>query len=279
MDKYKLIAFDMDGTLLNSEKKITNPVLSAIAEASGKGRQVVLASGRSLGELRVYKDILRYVRYWVAESGAVVYDAYNNRILYRKTFSTEVQDALVAVAEWNDTDTMFLSMSEGEIYIDSRGMENMSHYNMAAYESLFEECGRIIGDFPSFMMRNNDGFEKINIISDSSETREIVLKRLEEQKVPATFVKAEISNLECSPTGISKATGLKELCSYLNISSDQVIAVGDADNDLEMLKSVGFPIAMGNGNKHVKSVAKAVVSDNNHDGTAQAIHEYLLKTC
>lgn len=277
ISKYKAVAFDMDGTLLNSEKKITVPVLTAISDAVKEGKQVVLASGRSLAEIRVYQDKLKDIRYWVAESGSVVYDTWNDKILYRKVFDKKTEDAFAAAACRKDADFMLLAMSNGEIYISSHGMKNMAHYNMAAYESLFEKCGRVVEDFLLFMNQNNDGFEKINIITDSSATRETVLDRLEEEKIPATFVKAELSNLECSPLGTSKASGLRELFSKLRIPLEQVIAVGDADNDIQMLKSVGFPVAMGNGNEHVKSLAKAVVSDNDHDGTAQAIYEYLLR--
>lgn len=276
MSSYELIAFDMDGTLLNSEKKITRPVLDAIAEAEKQGKQVALGTGRSLGELKIYADDLKNIRYWVAESGAAVYDSYNDKFLYRKTFDPQTQQVFAEVAGWPDTDTTLFTMSMGESYIEKRAMKLLDHYNLGVYTETYEACGRLIDEDQDFIASRKEGFEKINIMSDSPETRETVYQRLLALHVPATIAKAEISNLECSPLGTSKATGIKKLCEILNLSTDNVIAVGDADNDLEMLGAVGFPIAMGNGNEHVKAVAKAVVADNDHDGTAEAIYKYLL---
>ena len=99
---------------------------------------------------------------------------------------------------------------------------------------------------------------------------------LQEAGLQLTMVYSEISSLECSPLGLSKASGLRALCEVLDIGMDQVIMVGDADNDLEALKAAGLAVAMGNANEAVKAVCDAQVADNNHDGCAQAIEYYML---
>jgi hydroxymethylpyrimidine pyrophosphatase-like HAD family hydrolase len=90
------------------------------------------------------------------------------------------------------------------------------------------------------------------------------------------MVDANISALEFSPAGVSKGSGLKNLAGLLGISTDEIIMVGDAPNDMEGLKTAGFAVAMGNAPEDVKEICDTVVADNNHDGCAEAIRRFLL---
>ena len=74
--------------------------------------------------------------------------------------------------------------------------------------------------------------------------------------------------------GVSKASGLKSLCDKLGLSMEQVVMVGDADNDIEAMKAAGMAVAMGNANEHVKEICDVEVADNNHQGCAQAIRMF-----
>ena len=85
------------------------------------------------------------------------------------------------------------------------------------------------------------------------------------------LVYSEISSLECSAAGVSKGTGLERLCGLLGIPPEACIAVGDADNDIPMLRSAGLGIAMGNAPEYVKTAADRIVSDLDHGGCAEAI--------
>ena len=88
---------------------------------------------------------------------------------------------------------------------------------------------------------------------------------------------AETSAVECSPLGISKGSALRRLCQSLGIDLEHTIAVGDSDNDLDILRSAGLGAAMGNCNDRVRYVADVVLRDCDHGGCAQAVDEYLLK--
>ena len=85
-----------------------------------------------------------------------------------------------------------------------------------------------------------------------------------------------ISTMECTPRGVSKGSGLLDLCSVLGIPAAAAIGVGDAFNDVPLLEAAGLGIAMGNSNEAALSAAGAVVADNDHDGIAQVIDLYLL---
>ena len=84
-------------------------------------------------------------------------------------------------------------------------------------------------------------------------------------------------SIEMNEKGVHKALGITKLCEYLNMNVNEVIAVGDSDNDLEILETVGLAVAMGNANERVKKIDDVIVSDNEHCGVKEAIDLYLLK--
>lgn len=102
------------------------------------------------------------------------------------------------------------------------------------------------------------------------------MEMLEKMQVPVTMVCSEISSLECSPVGLNKAVGLRTLCQELGITMDELIMVGDADNDVAALEAAGLGIAMANANEQAKKASQVQVADNNHSGCAEAIEQYLL---
>ena len=88
---------------------------------------------------------------------------------------------------------------------------------------------------------------------------------------------AEESSVEVNAKGIHKGIGLEKLCEYLNIPLSQTIVVGDADDDIEVLKKAGLAVAMGNANEKIKQLSDVIVSDNDHDGCVEVIEKYLIK--
>ena len=94
--------------------------------------------------------------------------------------------------------------------------------------------------------------------------------------VPVEMARSEVSSLEFSPQGVTKATGLLALADLLGIDRAATIAVGDADNDLDMLRAAGLGVAMGNANERAREAADVTVADNDHDGCAEAIRRFLL---
>ena len=114
----------------------------------------------------------------------------------------------------------------------------------------------------------------MNLYHATAEGRERTRKRL--AGLDLVLADAEKTALECSATGVTKGTGLLRLCEYLGVEPEETIAVGDADNDLNILETAGLAIAVGNANEHVKAVAAVVVNDCDHDGCAEAIDKYLL---
>jgi Cof subfamily protein (haloacid dehalogenase superfamily) len=269
---YQLIALDMDGTLLNHQHEITKRCLEMIEKAQKIGKQVVISTGRSLSEMQLYLDDLKMIRYMILESGACIYDLWQQKMIYQKTFdSHEIEKIYQTLIE---QDIMLHIFMDGYSYSPQECMHQMDKYQMGKYQEMFLQCVKPIKDVQEFFNKYQDHIEKVNFYHCSPQSREVSLQALEGIDVVKACV--EISSLELTPKGVDKGLGIKHLCQYLDVPLIQTIAVGDSHNDLEMLKTVGLSIAMGNANEAVKAIADKVVSDCEHDGVVEAIEQNLL---
>lgn len=152
----------------------------------------------------------------------------------------------------------------------------MADYHMAQYQEAYERITVKWENIYDEYICNPFPVEKLNLYHTSCESRARTKRRIEEAEIPVTMVLAEAASLEISSYGINKGGGLEKLCEHLGISLRETIAVGDADNDIEVLKRAGLAVAMGNANDTVKGIADVIVNDCDHDGCAQVIEEYML---
>lgn len=270
MSKYELIALDMDGTLLNSHKKISKPTIKAIEKAIDNNKQVVLSTGRAVAELELYKNELASIQYGVLESGSLVYDFKDQKIIYQEIIPFSLIKKILEFV--CDEDIMIHFLTNGKSIIHRNNRNNLKKYQMQIYQSLFNKIATPIDNFYEYAKNNK--IEKINLYHTCSQARENTYNKLKE--LPLTFTFAETSSLEISPLNITKAHGLIKLCNYLKININNTIAVGDANNDFDVLKAAGLAIGMQNANSKIKNICDVIVSDNDHDGCKEAIEKYLL---
>lgn len=272
MNQYKFIGFDMDGTLLNSKKQVSPRTLSAINKAADAGFYVALSTGRCISELRDFEGIFDHIRYYICESGALIYDSREKMVLHSETISAETMEQVFKrIAPF---DVMPYLMSGGLAYTSPDDIRNSAHFNMGIYQNMMERITEKVDNVAGFYLQTRIPVEKLNLYSASVGIRGQIAGLL--NGLPLTAAYAEGSSLELSPLDVSKASGLKWLCGYLGLSLEETIIVGDADNDAEAMKAAGLPIAMGNALPHIQALCRAVVADNDHDGCAEAVEKYLM---
>lgn len=271
MSEYKLIAFDMDGTLLDSNKRIRQDSLDAIAEAVKAGKYVALSTGRSTPEIKEYLKELKDVRYIMSSSGAYLYTNPDNQAIFDRPFEYDTVKALFKATSSFD---LMWHLHGHNGYVQKNQASHLEDYGMSIYRNLFQTLDKYVDDLQAYYEKHRDSVYKFNCYCRTPEQREIVREAVE--KLPVTIAYSEKKSIEISPEGISKASGLQKLCEYLGIETAQSIVVGDGDNDLEILKVAGLAVAMGNSNKSVLDIADVVVKDNNNGGCAQAVRDYLL---
>ena len=271
MSKYKLAAFDMDGTLLNSKQEILQTSFDAMTKAADAGKYLCLSTGRNLAELKRYRDQLPMVQYLMCISGALIVDNYTGEVVYEKSIERENIIRLFELAQ--DFDVIYHIHSDKSRF-QKEDLDKLGTYGMGQYKELFETVSTFHKDLYKDYLSNPYPVYKFNYYCKDTEVRSALEKEI--LKLPVTACYAEGKSLECSPLGISKASGLQYLCSHLGCTIDETIAVGDADNDVEIIKAAGLGIAMGNSKETVLAIADAVVADNNSGGIKEVIDKYLI---
>jgi len=273
MGKYSLIALDMDGTLFNSELKLTEGNKEAVHRAAAAGKHVVLSTGRCLGEIRDTLQVLPEIRYLVCENGSCVYDAkYDHTLHVAPVPAEEIR--------------FILDLLKGERVVLQVFHENQAFFNQKD-DSWTDACR--VGNYREIFNRTAvwdaklfDNFdarpfrvEKINLYFENARTR----ARIKEILLPRKLKLADSIGymLEVVAAEADKGTGLRMLCEHLNIPVEETIAVGDSMNDIEILRTAGLSAAMGNACEEAKTAADIVTADCDHDGVAQVIYEYLMK--
>ena len=245
MPNYKLAAFDMDGTLLNSRKEIPASAVLACKRAAAAGRIVALDTGRAVTELTIFPLTEMGIRYGSCACGTVIYDFEDSLVLAKKTIPESLVPTIVEASGLEDL--MLQVMVDGISYVEAADVKRMEHFQMGVYRPLYEATTSYADDVRAFALEHADRINKMNLYHASPEGRARTLSRL--SSLPLDFTFAETTSLEITPQGISKGTGLADLCSVLGISITEAIGVGDAFNDVPMLTMAGLGVAMGNSNE------------------------------
>lgn len=268
---YRLIAIDMDGTLLTSDKKILAETIADLQRAADAGKYIVLATGRGLAELQDYMDSLSFVEYAVCISGALVYDFRQKQAIHAQTISPALADLIMQRCRLEEPMVHFLT--DDKAYMQRSHIDHIADYHMEVYLDLYERVTEKYDDIYS-LYPTLERFEKINFYHHSVESRNRTMERLKDLPVSMTF--AEETSLEIVAKGVSKAFGFYKLCDHLHINPSETIAIGDAWNDSEIMQAVGLPIAMGNATPELVRLCDVVVADNDHNGVGEAVRKYLL---
>ncbi len=269
---YQLIAFDMDGTLLDTEKRVLPSSTQAIDDAVAAGKVVAICSGRSPKMIELDHASFGHVRYAICCNGTVLYDIEEHRVLSTSSFGHETIAA--AVDALGDDDAMTDVFSGAEMYCQTSHLERMDHYRMGVYRGLYDATATPVEDVMAKLLDPATSVQKFIFHLADPAARDGLRERTE--SLPVEIAYSEDASIEFSPAGATKGSGLLALAELLGIPREATIAVGDAENDLPMLRVAGLGVAMGNATEEALAEADVVVADNDHDGCAEAIRRFLL---
>lgn len=264
---YKLIAMDMDGTLVNDEKRITPRTLGALMEAQRQGVRLALASARPSPGLHRERDLLRMQDYGgilMSYNGGRIASA-AGEVLFETTMElSQARDALRRL----ETLPVTPILDDGEQFYVTDRTAFMVEYECWNNGMVCAEVGNLAG-FLSFAP------VKI-LLSVQPELLPDVQARIAAFLPEAlTVVQTAAYYLEILPRRISKGQGILDVCRALSLRPEDVIAFGDAENDIPMLRAAGMGVAMGNAAAAVKAAADTVTLSNNADGIAAALERLL----
>lgn len=267
----QLIALDMDGTLLNDQKELAPRQIEAIHKAVDAGVKIVLCTGRPLIGVKPFIQQLGFDQeeeYIIVNNGCSTHSTKDWSLLDWEELKPE---DIIYLASFLEGSSMQLSLFDQDHYYILE--EKANEFARADANLVYTEPVTISLEEAS--SGKQPIFEAMFIGSKEDTDR---FEARHNSLLSQTFstVRSQDVLLEILPEGASKASGLKKLAEKLNIQPDHIMAMGDANNDLEMLEFAGLAVAMGNANEAVKAIADDVTTSNNHDGVAKAIEKYIL---
>ena len=268
---YKLIAIDMDGTLLNSNNKVSERTRRAILKAGEKGVYVILATGRILSSAIKYSYKMNLKTPIISSNGAIVIDE-NENIIYEKSIHKSTVEDITKLADENNLYYHFYT--KDSFYSNQYVKDIIEFYNPRNTKQEDKIKFNLYKDIKEIVDRNIEVYKFIFIDND---TKKLYKLREELKSVKNINTCSSWSNnVEVMQKGVSKGNSLKYLCERLDISREDVIAIGDNENDLSMIDFAGLGVSMGNGGEKVKSIADVITSTNDDDGVAKIIEKYIL---
>ena len=268
----KLIAIDMDGTLLRSDKTVDPRTADDIRTAAENGIRVAYCTGRGTAEMQDTFRALPMIRYAILTSGAVVYDSAEDRFIYQNGVGHPYIEQIVETAVRYEAMPHFLT--DRESIAAEADVAHMADFHMAVYQPMFRQIARRVSDMAAEGMRHS-AIAKINIYFRSVEDRQEAYEAL--KHLPLQVTLSENTTLEMTAPGTNKGTGLKRLAEYLRIPMSQTAAIGDNYNDIDMLNAAGFSAAMGNAAPAIRELCDYQTADNDHNGAGQVIRFILQK--
>ena len=265
----RLIALDLDGTLTTDKKEITAYTKHVLAQAAEKGVRIALASGRpTLGILPVARELGldRTGGYIIAYNGGHILDLGKGTDVFRASFPQEYIRQAAEYAARNGV--AIISYDEESILTEGPVDEYVMHEVTNTGAQV-----RLVPDLPAHL---TFPIVKMLICGNPDVLAAVEGPMAEYFRGRLDIYRAEPWFLEVMPRGINKAQGLKMLADYLGLTRDEVMACGDAHNDIPMLRQAPYSIAMANAVEGTKREAAFITKSNNEDGVAYAIRKFVL---
>lgn len=266
----KLIAIDLDGTLLNEHKEITDETKKVLKQAKEIGVKVVLCTGRPLLGMAHYLDELDLKEagdYGITYNGGLVQRTNTGEVLSQKTLTKVQIEELYQLTQSLEVPLNFIDLKQ--VYAPPYPESYPSLYGGVMKALPF--VSTTMDDLPTDAV-----FNKAVICTEVAHLDETIAKIPVEFTEKYTIMKSRPELLEILNKEVDKGRGLEVLCNLLEIHPDEVMALGDEENDLAMIRFAGLGVAMGNATDEVKSAAKFVTKTNRENGVAYAVKKFVL---
>jgi len=273
MSDIRLICLDMDGTLLDDDHAtVPQRNITALRAAAERGAAAVISSGRAWDLLREVDAQLGVTKYAVLSNGAAVLDVASGEWLYRNCLSDQTRIPLIALLlEWG---------LPFEVYCQGKNYIQQDRRELVLASAATPQFRQILANYSQFPAYLNDALpagtvEKIHVFYVPPERRQELVERALGWG-PLSVATSFQNNMEFTAPGVNKGTAVQALCTRLDLGPEQVMAFGDAGNDLELLRWAKWSFAMANATEEAKQAARYVTGSNREAGVGMAVEQYLL---
>lgn len=272
MRDIKLVALDVDGTLVRRDLSLSPAVIRAVESLRDAGVAVAIVTGRTMQELVLLRKELPWIRYFVLSNGATGRDTETDTVFYQNHLPLAV--AREVECETRRYRVMTEVYADGVSYVNRDCWAHTVRYKAAFLYHPSLASGRVpVDSVGDLLEARNSDIEKLYVsfedLSDLPKLRAFC------EGFPVDLVTSIHDGLEVNQKGVEKGTGFAALCAYLGVSPTETAAVGDGEADIAMFRVAGLSFAMENAQDSVKVAADIIAPDQDEDGAAWAISQIL----
>lgn len=288
---FKLVAIDLDGTMLNQYGIVTQKTKNSIKKAQENGIEIMIASGRPIDSVKTISKEIGSENYFISGNGSIIYDIKKDEIIYENVLKKQKALEIIKICEENsifynvytEKEIIAKNLQYNVLYYHKENLtkseEDKTHVNIVEdiYDYIEKTDSKVLKvmicdkhqTIFNAIMRKLKEVDDIEVLEVSHMSRKIIRQGTEE--IPIEYFYTEIS-----AKNVDKWTALEFLKEKLQISSDEIVAIGDNVNDKKMIEKSGYGIAMGQSAPQIKEIADYVTDSNVDDGVANALDKLLL---
>ena len=275
-EKIRIIALDLDGTLLNSNKELSPRNLAALEKAAEAGIQIVPTTGRFYGGMPQVIRALPFIRYAITINGAEVRDLETGEVIYR------------AEMPWQQCNEMMREFDTQPVlydcYMDSAGWMTASMKGLIDstvdsphYRKMLHELRQDVPELKAFIAERRQDVQKVQFFTRDEALRRDALENLDKRYENICVSSSVDQNVEINHACANKGEALKALAEHLGYPISATMSFGDGLNDLSMLRAAGLGVAMENACPEAKACADVLTASCDEDGVALAIEKYCFQ--
>ncbi len=269
-DNYNMLVLDIDGTLVGSDKTISEKTREAIIKAQQRGKIVAIASGRSIAGIRKTASNIsleQYGGYVIAYNGTTVVNCKTGECIYNQMVPKELVKPVYEAAK---------RVNAGIVIYNDNTKEMLSGNGLNEYIKIdAEACNVTINEVSDFVKAVNFPFNKFLLSGKPEHMAEVEKIMAKEFGDRLNVFRSDPFYVELLPRYVDKGVAVEKLVKHLDIQREKVICIGDSYNDLPMLRFAGMGVAMGNAQQEVKEIADYVTTSNDEDGIVNVIDKFM----
>lgn len=271
-DNYDALILDIDGTLLNSERVISETTREALIEAQKRGKTIAIASGRSISGIRrtaAAISLEEFGGYVIAYNGTTVINCKTGECIYNQTIQAEMVAPVYEAAKEAEVGILVYHDQQREL-VSGNGINKYIEADAKACEVTIREVDDFTKavDFP---------INKFLLTGEPEYMKEVEKTMQSKFGSQLNVFRSDPYYVELLPKFVDKSVAVDKLIHHLDIKKDKVICVGDSYNDLPMLRQAGLGVAMGNAQSEVKEAADYITDTNDADGVAKVVQKFMTE--
>jgi Cof subfamily protein (haloacid dehalogenase superfamily) len=275
MTGYKMLVTDMDYTLLNKDKQVSERNRLALEAAMEKGVHVVVATGRIYTSALYYAKLLGISTPIIASNGAIIREEMRDETLYECLLQEEAMEKMISLTR--DMDLFCHLFSRDTIYTEK--LVNISN-GYTQWNKLMAKDDQVkiklLESFDHMTSEERKEIFKAVVVDEDADKLQKIREEIEKTGM-VSVSQSMMDNLEVMNKEVSKGNAVKKLAERYGIKQEEIIAIGDNENDISMIDYAGLGVAMGNAVPCLKDRADYITADYMEDGVAQVVESFILQ--